>query len=125
MGAPRPACADAWAGRAFAHNDLRSAAGELSGGDESATLRVNSVLLHYLPAAGWKCPTRRQKGGNVALALFGLKAGRIGGIEQNAARGHRHVSMRTMPTTTFASRPVPRLAGASQYSPLLVTYATR
>jgi len=58
MGAPRPACADASAGRAFAHNDLRFAAGELSGGDEPATPRVNSVLLHYLPPGNSKCPLR-------------------------------------------------------------------
>jgi hypothetical protein len=85
MGVPRPACADASAGRAVAHNfqrfasrcarkpglrrprlrpfggmtvhrtvilfrlTLRSAASALSGGGYSATLRVNSVLLHYLP----------------------------------------------------------------------------
>lgn len=58
MGAPRPARADACTGRAFAHNDLRSAAGELSGGDEWATLRVNSVLLHYLPPTSSKCLLR-------------------------------------------------------------------
>jgi len=64
MGAPRPACADASAGRAFAHNDLRSAAGELSGVGESSTLRVNSVLLlHYLPPTSWKCPIRGGVGG--------------------------------------------------------------
>jgi hypothetical protein len=58
MGAPRPARTDASAGRAFAHNDLRSAAGELSGGNESSTLRVNSVLLHYLPRTSSKCLIR-------------------------------------------------------------------
>lgn len=36
---------------------LRSAAGELSGGYASA-LRVNSVLLHYLPLTGSKCLVR-------------------------------------------------------------------
>lgn len=43
------ACANAWAGGAFAPNDLRFAAGKLSSGVGSTPLRVNSVLLHYLP----------------------------------------------------------------------------
>jgi hypothetical protein len=66
MGAPRPACANASAGRAFAHNDVRSAAGKLSGGDGS-TLRVNSVLLHYLPAGALKCPFRKRNQVEVTL----------------------------------------------------------
>jgi len=44
---------------------LRCAAGELyrhggssTGGDDPATLRVNSVLLHYIPAASSKCLIR-------------------------------------------------------------------
>jgi len=40
---------------AVAHNDLRLAASELSGGGESVTLRVNSVLLHYLPPTDAQC----------------------------------------------------------------------
>jgi hypothetical protein len=37
---------------------LRFAAGELSGGGYWSTLRVNSVLLHYLPPTGYKSLTR-------------------------------------------------------------------
>jgi hypothetical protein len=53
----------------------------------------------------------REDRGDFALPLLRLKVGRIGGIGQVAARGHRQLSVRTMPTTTFASRPVRRLAG--------------
>lgn len=52
MGAPQ----------AVAHNDLRFAAGELSGGGGS-TLRVNSVLLHYLPPTSSKCLIQAAKDG--------------------------------------------------------------
>ena len=50
----------AWPSASFpaddARNDLRFAAGELSGGGGSVTLRVNNVLLHYLPPVRLKCP---------------------------------------------------------------------
>jgi hypothetical protein len=52
----------------------------------------------------------RENRGDFALPLLGLKVGRIGGIEQVAAHGHRHLFLRTMPTTTFALRPARRLA---------------
>ena len=48
---------------------------------------------------------RREDRGDLVLSLLRLKVGRIGGIEQVVARGDRHLSVRTMPTTFSASHP--------------------
>ena len=56
----------------------------------------------------------------LAEPLLGRHADGIGGIEQVASLGHRYLSVRTMPTTTFALRPARCPAGcrSARASPL-------
>lgn len=52
-----------------------------------------------------------QDGRQLGAALFGRHRGGMGGVQDDTARGHRHLSEESMPTTSSAPRPARRPAG--------------